>query len=68
MGGNSLFSLTYEDWKKCVGDYLNQGNNYLKAHIYSYPFSKITLEDREWLLSKKFLDSYISSGGFFNRY
>lgn len=66
MKNSSLFGITYRDWKTFVGDYLKQGTEYLRSHIYSYPLSKITLEDRNRLLSEEFFNSYIASGIFLN--
>ena len=66
MENSSLFGITYNDWRNCVGTYLEQGQTYLKNHIYSYPLSKITMEDRKRLLSEEFFNSYIASGLFLN--
>ncbi|RMX25837.1 hypothetical protein [Limosilactobacillus reuteri] len=66
MENSSLFGITYNDWKTFVGAYLEQGNNYMKNYIYSYPLSKLILEDKKRLLSEEFFNSYIASGLFLN--
>ncbi|MCH5358553.1 AbiA family abortive infection protein [Limosilactobacillus reuteri] len=66
MENSSLFGINYNEWKVFVENFLNQDQDYMKNNIYSYPFARITLEEKEWLLSKNFFDSYISSGLFLN--
>lgn len=68
MENSSLFGITYNDWKTFVGAYLDQGNNYMKNYIYSYPLSKLIPEDKKRLLSEEFFNSYITSGLFFGWY
>lgn len=59
-----MFGISYTTWKNVCEMYINLGTKNQKYFLQWFPFTKLSNTDKETLLSKKFYDTYISSGGF----
>ena len=57
-----MFAVTYETWEAVCNMYFNQKDGRLKAYLQWFPFTKLTQNDKEYIVSKSFFDKYIASG------
>lgn len=60
-----MWNITYEEWKEFVEAFLNTPNNKLNKHLQTYPFSKLTENQKIYLTSEDFFNSVIKNGQFF---
>lgn len=59
-----MFGIKYETWKDICNMYLNLGDGSKKAYLQWFPFTKLSLKDKEMLGSKAFYDKYIKTSSF----
>lgn len=67
MANSSFFGITYESWQETCKMFLSPINNFLlrqsfSMYIQDYPFTKLTLKDKQEIESLSFYTKYIESG------
>ncbi len=70
MKSNDFFGVSYPAWQDTCEMFLNSPTNLkmklsLSSYLQDYPFSRITLDDKKEIESKKFYNSCIASGAIF---
>lgn len=59
-----MFGIRYESWKKVCEMYFGLSLGTLKSYLQLFPFTKLTVSDKEEIKSKEFFEKYIDSGAF----
>lgn len=59
-----MLGITYEIWTDICQMYFSESNNVHKSYLQWYPFSKLTDEDKDFLLSERFYNYYIKNNYF----
>lgn len=67
MANNSFLGITYESWQETCEMFLSPVNNFrlrqsFSMYIQDYPFTKLTLKDKQEIESLNFYTKYIESG------
>lgn len=61
---NNLYGISYSEWEHYVSLLLNEPSNNLNKYIQTYPFSTLSKNEKEVLVSEKFYEQNIASGSF----
>lgn len=59
-----MLSIKHEDWKKSCISIFTQKQGRKKVFLQWYPFSKLSYQDKNTIMSEKFFDEYIKTGMF----
>lgn len=59
-----MFGISYSTWKDICNMYFSLPIGSQKAYLQWFPFSKLSLEDKEEISSVDFYNKYIKTGGF----
>ena len=67
MANNSFLGITYESWQETCEMFLSPVNDFrlrqsFSMYIQDYPFTKLTLKDKQEIESSDFYTKYIESG------
>lgn len=61
---NNLYGISYSEWKCYVSLLMSAPSNNLDKYIQTYPFSRLSSDEKEILVSQEFYEQNISSGSF----
>jgi AbiA family abortive infection protein len=64
MGGEQMFSIEYEDWKTVCSQIMIQKRGRKKMYLQWYPFTRLSKQEKDTLLSEDFFNNFIKSGLF----
>ena len=64
---NNLYGISYSEWRHYVSLLINTPSNILNKYIQTYPFSRLSKDEKEVLVSEKFYEQNISSGSFLSK-
>lgn len=59
-----MFEIEYTTWKNICCAYRSLSEGSKKVSLQWFPFTKLSKDDWEYLISQEFYDSYIKSGSF----
>ena len=59
-----MFGITYDTWKTICKMYFSLEKNTLKSYLQWFPFSKLSVDDKDEIRSKNFFEKYVATGGF----
>ena len=59
-----MLGITYETWKSTCQMFFDLGKGTKAAYLQWFPFTKITSEDHNTIISEQFYDKYIKTGAF----
>ncbi len=59
-----MLGIEYETWANVCKMYFSLSKSSLKAYLQWFPFTKLTLKDKEYITSKEFYEQYIKQTSF----
>lgn len=59
-----MFDISYETWVSICQMYFSLGKGTKAAYLQWFPFSKLSIEEQNYILSESFYKRYIKSGAF----
>ena len=58
-----MFGISYDTWREICNMYFSLNPRSCKSYLQWFPFTRISDEDKKLIVSRKFYDSYIETGG-----
>lgn len=64
MGGILLLGISYETWVNICKMYFSLNDLSTKAYLQWFPFTKVSDEDKKYIMSQDFYKGYIETSSF----
>lgn len=62
--GDTVFNISFDTWYRTCSMYFSLGVGTKKAYLQWFPFSRLSLDDENYIKSEEFYNNYIKTGSF----